>query len=69
MTNLRRREGIDPKWITDNYGVTISLNFQDILTRYEDSKDLLISENSIKLTQNGFLLADRIASDLFLTHD
>ena len=69
MTNLRRREGIDPKWITDNYGVTISLNFQDILTRYEGSKDLLISESSIKLTQNGFLLADRIASDLFLTHD
>ena len=33
------------------------------------SKDLLISESSIKLTQNGFLLADRIASDLFLTHD
>lgn len=69
MTNLRRREGINPKLITANYGVTLSQNFKDILTRYEASKDLLIAENSIKLTQNGFLLADRIASDLFLTHD
>lgn len=69
MTNLRRREGINPKLITANYGVTLSQSFKDILTRYEASKDLLIAENSIKLTQNGFLLADRIASDLFLTHD
>lgn len=69
MTNLRRREGLNTRYILDELKVNVSIVFKDLLDRFLSSKDLVIEENYIKLTQKGFLLADRIASDLFLTHD
>ena len=66
MTGLRTKEGIlfsDSRWkgLDDRTKNRIILSAK----KWETSDNILLDENSMRLTDSGKLLADGIASDLF----
>ena len=69
MTSLRTIWGTSLNEILTNYGEQFSSYCLEEAKKYIESKDLLLSENKLFLTDKGKLLADKIASDVFVTPD
>ncbi|PWS31030.1 radical SAM family heme chaperone HemW [Pedobacter paludis] len=69
MTSLRTMWGIDLQKIKNDFGKDFLEETQHNLRNFEDKDWLLITEDNIKLTQNGKLFADHIASELFVISD
>ena len=69
MTSLRTIWGIDLQKIKNDFGKDFLEETQHNLKHFEDKDWLLITEDNIKLTQNGKLFADHIASELFIISD
>lgn len=65
LTSLRTKWGIDFDKINKISGFDFGVKNAEILTKYKDSGFLTFDNNFIKLTKDGMLLADKIASDLF----
>jgi oxygen-independent coproporphyrinogen-3 oxidase len=66
MTSLRTSWGCDTRYIEQTFGFNLlQLNHQ-FLERYHRQDLLKTRDNVITLTRKGKLLADRIASDLFV---
>jgi len=69
MTSLRTMWGADLQKIKADFGKDFLEETQHNLRGFEDKDWLVIEENNIKLSQNGKLFADHIASELFIIND
>ncbi|KQR72359.1 radical SAM family heme chaperone HemW [Pedobacter sp. Leaf176] len=69
MTSLRTMWGIDLQKIKTDFGQSFLEETQYNLRSFDDKDWLVITENNIKLSQNGKLFADHIASELFIISD
>ena len=66
MTALRTIDGIDLNYLTERYGNDKFLHTKREINKWIIQGLALVSEKNIKLTPSGKLMADGIASDLFL---
>ncbi|MDH5380923.1 MAG: radical SAM family heme chaperone HemW [Cyclobacteriaceae bacterium] len=66
LTTLRTIKGCNTQLIMDKWGIIIDLQSNPILARYEQEGYLWIENKIIHLTRKGKLMADQIASDLFI---
>ena len=66
MTGLRRVNGLSLTHAKSVFNVDILSLFSEEISPYLNDHDLLLDQDRLRLTTKGFLLADRIASDLFL---
>ncbi len=65
LTSLRTMWGADLKYIETKFGNEYLIHCIKDVEKYVLSKDVLMYENKLFLTDKGKLLADKIASDLF----
>ena len=66
LTQLRTSEGIDTKILKQKHGVNLIEVRQKYLVQQKKLETIYIKNGQIALTQKGKLLADRIASELFI---
>lgn len=66
MTRLRTSAGIDLGYISQAFGIDVLAGHEDMIEDYQRKGKILRNGQNLKLTGKGFLLADRIASDLFI---
>jgi coproporphyrinogen III oxidase-like Fe-S oxidoreductase len=66
MTRLRTIWGIDLGFVRNNFGESTLESFLQESKHYVDSGYIVHSNENITLTHKGKLIADRIASDLFI---
>lgn len=66
LTSLRTIWGIDLQYVTEKFGMNYFSNCVKEAEKYIISDDLRTEENKLFLTDKGKLIADRIASDLFI---
>ncbi|MFP4094005.1 MAG: radical SAM family heme chaperone HemW [Cyclobacteriaceae bacterium] len=66
MTGLRTKWGINLQKISEEYGVDLYEANKHYLDRLHKEGKISMQDQQLILTKNGKLLADRIASDLFL---
>ena len=66
MTGLRTKWGIDLQKINQEYGYDLYQQHQAYLDRLQQEEKISMQGQQLILTNKGKLLADRIASDLFL---
>jgi oxygen-independent coproporphyrinogen-3 oxidase len=66
MTRLRTTWGVDLNVVRSEYGVDLLSSEKESITQWVDEGLMMIDNNTIKLTTEGLLKADRIASDLFI---
>ncbi len=69
MTNLRRVGGVNLETIEQSFQLDFKKEFNSEINAYLADKKLLMRDDKIRLTLDGFLLADRIASDFFITDE
>jgi oxygen-independent coproporphyrinogen-3 oxidase len=69
MTGLRTAAGVNAQEIQLQFGVSVTEQFSEEIARYQSAEWLQISDNQIRLTEEGFFRADRIASDFFITEE
>lgn len=65
MTSLRTMEGIDLKFVQNNFGDEISRKLQAASEKYLLNKKLQFTNHKLILTKEGKLFADGIAADMF----
>ena len=66
MTSLRTQWGCDLNKLLQEYGFDLLSNNEKYIAALVEQKKAVVSENHLVLTDSGKLLADKIASDLFL---
>ena len=66
MTRLRTIWGIDPGFITNTFGGKSVGAFMSVAEPYISTGHLQWKQDCLVLTKKGKLLADKIASDLFI---
>ncbi|MFY7972268.1 MAG: radical SAM family heme chaperone HemW [Flavobacteriales bacterium] len=66
MTGLRRAKGISIEMAHSTFGVDLLTQFEQDLQAYLEQGDAVVENGFLKLSTRGFLIADRIASDLFI---
>lgn len=66
MTSLRTREGCDLEYLKQNHGCDLSLVRSEFLQKLNASGQATLRENFLILTKKGKMIADQIASDLFV---
>lgn len=66
LTSLRTIWGTNLQYIADNFGESYLLSLQKEVEKYVSSKDVTINNNALLLSNKGKLIADKIASDLFV---
>lgn len=69
MMGLRTSEGVDLQYLQEQYDHNLLSTNKKYITELTSSNFAVIDEKKLILTAKGKLIADRIASDLFLTHD
>lgn len=69
MTSLRTQWGLDLQKITTDFGKAAKDNLLAVADEYRQKNWLLIDEDKVKLSAEGKLYADLIASELFITED
>ena len=66
LTTLRTIWGIDLNYLKQNFNPDFVSAFNKQVQTYVDNKTIVLKDNSYILTNEGKLLADRIASELFV---
>lgn len=66
MTSLRTSWGCNIKKITSDYGISYANHFLKNIKKYLDSGVMINREDNFILTDKGMLLADGIASEIFV---
>lgn len=69
MTGLRTRKGIDLSHIQTAFGVDLVKTYRDMIDDLSHSNKLSVKDNQLSLTDEGLLMADRIASDFFIVEE
>jgi oxygen-independent coproporphyrinogen-3 oxidase len=65
MTSLRTMWGVDKEKIKNDFGESYIIHFNKVLKNSWLEDKLIYEDSNVKLTQNGKLYADKIASDFF----
>jgi len=65
MTGLRRTAGINLNELKNRFNVGLMDEFYSELKDYQNKGLMRVNDSSASLTLDGFLLADKIASDFF----
>lgn len=66
LTSLRTIWGVDANYLKQNFKAEFYKNFETVANQYIQKEHLTLTNNCYTLTNSGKLLADRIASDLFM---
>ncbi|MFL2573864.1 MAG: radical SAM family heme chaperone HemW [Flavobacteriales bacterium] len=66
LTTLRTMWGINQKYLNKNYNKKINLKFTTLIKKWIESGDVIKENENFKLSKKGMLMADGIASDLFV---
>ena len=66
LTTLRTMWGINQKYLNKNYNKKINLKFTSLIKKWVESGDVIKENENFKLSKKGMLMADGIASDLFV---
>ena len=66
MTSLRTMWGCDLQKITDEWGTDYLKEVTKSSEEYIDKGQLVFADNTLTLTNDGKLFADRIAGELFV---
>lgn len=66
MTSLRTKWGCDLNHLKARYGLDLYQTQKQYLQKLIDERLITVTENVIRLTNNGKLLADQITEDLFV---
>jgi oxygen-independent coproporphyrinogen-3 oxidase len=66
MTRLRTTWGVDLKFMRDAFSFDLLSTEKESITQWIDEGLMVLENDTIKLTTEGLLKADRIASDLFI---
>jgi oxygen-independent coproporphyrinogen-3 oxidase len=66
MTRLRTTWGVDLTFVRHEFGVDLLGNEKENITQWVDQGLMILANDTITLTTEGLLKADRIASDLFI---
>ncbi|WP_421977656.1 radical SAM family heme chaperone HemW [Roseivirga seohaensis] len=66
LTSLRTKWGCDTEWLKQKHKVDLLKMHEDYLMRIDYKGMIQVEDGCITLTNNGKLLADKIASDLFV---
>lgn len=69
MTGLRTRKGVDLQRIQSLFGVDLYKLYKDLLDELIHQGKVIIGGSRMALTDEGLLMADRIASDLFIIEE
>jgi oxygen-independent coproporphyrinogen III oxidase len=69
MTRLRLSDGIPLQTYTSIFGHSLQHRAAQYIQLHADAGDLKITDEWLKLTRKGKLMADRIASDLFIASE
>lgn len=69
MTGLRTRKGVDLQRIQSHFGVDLYKLYKDLLDELIHQGKVIIDGSRMALTDEGLLMADRIASDLFIIEE
>lgn len=69
MTGLRTRKGVDLQRIQSLFGVDLYKLYKDLLDELIHQGKAIIDGSRMALTDEGLLMADRIASDLFIIEE
>lgn len=69
MTGLRTRKGVDLQRIQSLFGVDLYKLYKDLLDELIHQGKVIIDGSRMALTDEGLLMADRIASDLFIIEE
>lgn len=69
MTGLRMRKGIDLDRIQIVYQFDFEKVYEELISELKSKKKLTLIERKLALTDEGFLMADRIASDFFVIEE
>lgn len=67
MTGLRTKWGIDIKHIQQNFSFSFADVYGEKIQQLESEGKLILESNTIRLSPEGLLFADGIASDFFVT--
>lgn len=65
LTGLRTMWGIDKAYVQDRFNDSLNRHFQVELEKLKKTSYLQIENNKITLTEEGIIVADGVASDLF----
>ncbi|MBA2561704.1 MAG: coproporphyrinogen III oxidase, partial [Chitinophagaceae bacterium] len=65
MTSLRTIEGVDLDFVKEKFGEDKSYSLQQASLRYQQNKNLKLTDQKLQLTTNGKLFTDGITADLF----
>ena len=66
LTTLRTMWGVNQKYLNKNYNKKINLKFTALIKKWIESEDVIKENENFKLSKKGMLMADGIASDLFM---
>ena len=66
LTTLRTMWGINQKYLNKNYNKKINLKFTTLIKKWIESGDVIKENENFILSKKGMLMADGIASDLFV---
>ena len=66
LTTLRTMWGVNQKYLNKNYNKKINLKFTALIKKWIESGDVIRENENFKLSKKGMLMADGIASDLFV---
>ena len=66
MTRLRTTWGVDLNVVHSEYGVDLLSSEKESIAQWVEEGLMIVDNNTITLTTEGLLKADRIASDLFI---
>jgi oxygen-independent coproporphyrinogen-3 oxidase len=69
MTGMRTSAGIDLRFIRHRFGIDLMKRYEQIISTYILGGAMKLKDETLRLTTTGFLLADRIASDLFIIEE
>lgn len=67
MTGLRTKWGIDTKRISTEYSFNFQKEYADMIAELSYDGRLILKNDTLILTRKGLLMADKIASDFFVT--
>jgi oxygen-independent coproporphyrinogen-3 oxidase len=66
MTGLRTKWGIDNELLRSKYHFDLFKEYEEMIFELKHKGKLNIDESTMRLTKEGLLMADRIASDFFI---
>lgn len=69
MVGFRTAKGVSLKYIGEEFGSAVLTKFEEQAKAYQEKKWIVLQDGFYKTTNNGKLMADKIAAELFITEN